>query len=234
MSSRGSALMGRTWVVPDALIKTPKRRKVNSKTMITLKIESQVLQKLPVELKPQEVRAVRRGAAMELAGEVKKNFLRLANGASRWWGQAARRTTVKEEAAQGQHCVVVAHRGVRLHLKGGTVRPTGKPSEVTGKPTKALLIPFEDSPLRKRRVSLHELRIPKEDVHVIKSAKGCPILVAGKRLKRRTNLIWLGKLVKAAHFEARPDVLPGDTEKQRAVLAGALGAMKEIYNRRKK
>ena len=31
MSSRGSALMGRTWVVPDALIRALKQRKVNSK-----------------------------------------------------------------------------------------------------------------------------------------------------------------------------------------------------------
>ena len=44
MSSRGSALMGRTWVVPDALIKALKQRKVNSKKeMVTLKKESRLM-----------------------------------------------------------------------------------------------------------------------------------------------------------------------------------------------
>ncbi len=71
---------------------------------------------------------------------------------------------------------------------------------VAGRPTKRLLIPFADSPLRKRDVTLAELKLPPEKVHVITSRNGCPLLLHGKRLKTRTNLTWLGKLVPRAEL----------------------------------
>lgn len=167
-----------------------------------------------------------------VCGVVKSNFTQLAakSGSRRFWHGADALTRVAAEE-DGRAIVVVSQRGVRLHWKGGDVGPTGRPSAVTGKPTKSLLIPFPDSPLRKRGISLAELGVPKESMHVIKSKKGCPILVAGIEKKRHTNLIWLGKLVKRAHFEARPEVLPSEDELQRAALTGGISKIQEILDR---
>jgi len=167
-----------------------------------------------------------------VCGVVKSNFTQLAarSGSRRYWHGADALTQVAGEE-EGRAVVVVRQRGVHLHWKGGDVRPTGRPSEVTGKPTKSLLIPFPDSPLRQRGISLAELGVPKESIHVIKSKKGCPVLVAGIEKKTRTNLIWLGKLVKSAHFESRPEVLPSENELQRAALTGGIAKIQDILDK---
>lgn len=174
--------------------------------------------------------ALRRSGANRVAGGVRQHLLELkaATGSRKWWGKDARSVEVAPEEEEGRAVVAINHRGVRLHWKGGDVRPTGRPSEVTGKPTKSLLIPFPDSPLRKRGISLAELGVPKESMHVIKSKKGCPILVAGVEKKRRTNLIWLGKLVKSVHFEPRPEVLPSEEALHAAAVEGARQALRAI------
>ena len=174
--------------------------------------------------------ALRKSGANRVAGSVRRHLLELkaTTGSRKWWGKAARSVEVAPEEEDGRAVVAINHRGVRLHWKGGDVGPTGRPSEVTGKPTKSLLIPFPDSPLRKRGISLAELGVPKESMHVIKSKKGCPILVAGIEKKRRTNLIWLGKLVKRAHFEARPEVLPSEEALHAEAVEGARQALSAI------
>lgn len=167
-----------------------------------------------------------------VCGVVKANFTQLAarSGSRSFWHGADALTRVAGEE-DGRTVVTVSQRGVRLHWKGGDVRPTGRPSAVTGKPTRSLLIPFADSPLRKQSISLAELGVPKESIHVIKSKRGCPILVAGKEEETRTNLIWLGKLVKRAHFEPRPEVLPSGEMLQRAALTGGIAKVQDILDR---
>lgn len=199
--------------------------------MLKLVVKASELPPLP-RFSEEEEAAIRGEAAAMVCGVVKSNFTQLAakSGSRRFWHGADALTRVAAEE-DGRAIVVVSQRGVRLHWKGGEVRPTGRPSAVTGKPTKSLLIPFPDSPLRKRGISLAELGVPKESMHVIKSKKGCPILVAGIEKKRHTNLIWLGKLVKRAHFEARPEVLPSENELQRAALTGGISKIQEILNR---
>lgn len=74
--------------------------------------------------------------------------------------------------------------GVRLQWLGGTVRPTGRQSEVTGKPIRCLLIPFKDSPLRRR--SLASLNFPEEEVMVLEDvASGRAVLARVRERKRR-------------------------------------------------
>lgn len=196
--------------------------------MITLTIERLKIQ-TPAGFTEEQLRRVAQDAALGAAVVVRKNFRRIKEktGSRYYWHKAAASTQVAEQVEGCTAYVVVRHKGVRLHWKGGTVRPTGKPSEVTGKPTKSLLIPFDDSPLRKRRVSLYELHYPKENLHVFKSASGCPILVAAEHQKRKTKLIWLGKLVKAATFEERPEVMPTAD----AMLAAAVKAGHKAINR---
>lgn len=196
--------------------------------MITLTIERLKIQ-TPAGFTDEQLRRVALDAALGAATVVRKNFRRLKEltGSKYFWHGAASSTQVAEQTEGSTAYVVVRQKGVRLHWKGGTVRPTGKPSEVTGKPTKALLIPFDDSPLKKRRVSLHELHYAEENIHVFKSHSGCPILVAAEHMKRKTKLIWLGKLVKAAHFDARPDVMPTPE----AMLAAAADAGRTAIKR---
>lgn len=234
MSSRGSALMGRTWVVPDVGIRPYIEAKVNTKTMIKLKIESKLLRALPAGLREAELGSVRKSAGGHVRKAVQKNFLELAGktGSRKWWGKAARQTVLVQREEDGLAVVEVRQVGVRLHWKGGTVRATGRVSAVTGRPTKRLLIPFADSPLRKRDVTLAELKLPEEEMHVITSRNGCPLLVHGKRLKTRTNLTFLGKLVPQAEFEPRAEVLPHEDVLQQAMRVGALAEMKEILKKK--
>ncbi len=199
--------------------------------MLKLVVKASELPPLP-QFSAEESAEIRGSAAAVVCGVVKQNFTQLAakSGSRRFWHGADVLTRVAAEE-DGRAIVVVSQRGVHLHWKGGDVRPTGRPSAVTGKPTKSLLIPFPDSPLRQRGISLAELGVPKESIHVIKSKKGCPILVAGIEKKTRTNLIWLGKLVKSAHFEPRPEVLPSENELQRAALTGGISKIQEILDR---
>lgn len=181
--------------------------------MITLKMSVLNMPRLP-QLTEAELGSVAQDAARGVAVVVRRNFRRLsaAVGSRHFWHSAAASVSVPEVHDNGVSAVIVRKRGVRLHWKGGNVKPTGQTSEVTGRPTKSLLIPFEDSPMRKRGVTLAEALkrdgLTAADVHVIKSKGGCPILMAAKQLKRKTNLIWLGKLVKRAKFTPRPEVIP--------------------------
>lgn len=203
--------------------------------MITLTIERLKIQ-TPAGFTDEQLRGVAVGAATEAANAIRKNFRRLKEltGSKHYWHGAASSTQVAEQTEGSTAYVVVRQKGVRLHWKGGTVRPTGKPSEVTGKPTKALLIPFDDSPLKKKRIPLHELHVPRENIHVFKSHSGCPILVAAEHKKRKTKLIWLGKLVKMAHFDARPDVMPNEQELKSAAVLGAGEAINAILRQNRK
>ena len=209
--------------------------------MMKLQVKLMGHARIPTLSAEEEV-ALRKSGANRVAGSVRQHLLELkaATGSRKWWGKAARQVQVAPEEEDGRAVVAINHRGVHLHWKGGDVRPTGRPSEVTGKPTKSLLIPFPDSPLRQRGISLAELGVPKESIHVIKSKKGCPILVAGIEKKTRlradgatprqarTNLIWLGKLVKRAHFEPRPEVLPSEEALHAEAVEGARQALSAI------
>lgn len=201
--------------------------------MMKLQVKLMGHARIPTLSAEEEV-ALRKSGANRVAGSVRQHLLELkaATGSRKWWGKAARQVQVAPEEEEGRAVVAINHRGVHLHWKGGDVRPTGRPSEVTGKPTKSLLIPFPDSPLRKRGISLAELGVPKENIHVINSKKGCPILVAGVERKRRTNLIWLGKLVKSAHFEPRPEVLPSEEALHAKAVEGARQALRAILRRK--
>lgn len=202
--------------------------------MITLKMDMMGVPRLP-RFSAEAMGFIVRVAANGVAGAVAKNFDRLnaRSSNSSFWGKAADSVGVEpmagvEGAQRGMAAVVVRQKGVRLHWLGGDVRATGQRSEVTGKPTKALLIPFVDSPLRKQRKTLAEMRYPEEQLHVIKSKGGCPLLVAEDRKKKRTNLVWLGKLVRQAHFEPRPEVMPTEEAMHAAAIEHAKNVLANL------
>lgn len=185
---------------------------------------------LPPSLTPQELSGVAQDSALSVAASIRKNFRALATKSKsrHFWRGALDSTEVGKTATNGVATITVSQVGVRLHWKGGTVRPTGRISDVTGKPTRALLIPFDDSPLRKRRQSLKELGYSSEQIHVLKSKKGTPILVAAQEQKKKTKLIWLGKLVKQAHHEPRPEVMPDNKTLSAALQKGAVQSVKHL------
>lgn len=78
-----------------------------------------------------------------------------------FWG-AAKRSVNPPVIRDNKATIDITHIGVRLQWLGGTVKPSGRKSEVTGRRIKSLLIPFRDSPLRRR--SLASLHIPEDEV----------------------------------------------------------------------
>lgn len=79
--------------------------------------------------------------------------------------------------------VLITKKGVRLHWMGGTVRPSGKTSRVTGRPIKSLLVPFDDSPIR--RSSLAEAGYDPQEVMVLKSETAARIWPMSANIKGR-------------------------------------------------
>ncbi len=190
----------------------------------------------PTGFTDEELARVAQDSALGVATAVRKNFrqLKTKSGSRYFWHEAAAGTQVAEDVNGTTAYVEIRAKGVRLHWKGGTVRPGKNVSEVTGQKTKSLLIPFEDSPMRKRRVSLYELHYPQEKTHVLTSRNGCPVLVAAKERKKKTDLIFLGKLVKSATFTARPEVMPTQEALVSAAVKAGKRAAKEILKSKTK
>lgn len=99
---------------------------------------------------------------------------------------------------------------------------------MTGRRIKSLLIPFKDSPLRRR--SLASLNIPEEEVMVLGDVDtGSAILARVKQRKRRNkdghyqDVTPLGALVKSATIPAHPEVMPSREQmRKNAVYAATL------------
>ncbi len=133
----------------------------------------------------------------------------------KYWKDAANATEAATDA--NGTTVSINQRGVRLHFYGGTVRPSGRISNVTGKPIKRLLIPTEDSPLRKTRSELYELGLDPESVHVaggrlIADMGGVPVV--------------LGLLARQTVHEPDPSVLPTTAEMEQALHDGAAKSLR--------
>lgn len=124
----------------------------------------------------------------------------------------------------------VPHVGVGLIWKGGEVRPTGRTSEVTGRPIRSLLIPFDDSPLRELDLSLFEYKQrARGSVHPLRTRSGKMILVdevKGKGKKAKGEMIGLGVLVARAVIREHADVMPGEEELERC----AEGAARDVLD----
>ena len=127
-----------------------------------------------------------------------------------FWPEAAQ--SVTPPRLDGKMAVVlITKKGVRLHWKGGTVRPSGKTSRVTGRPIKSLLVPFDDSPIRRR--SLAEAGYDPKEVMVLQSENGRPYLAHVRKYMRKVNgktakVTPLGYFLKSATIEAKPEVMP--------------------------
>ena len=138
-----------------------------------------------------------------------------------FWGKA-KRSVNPPVIRDNKATIDITHIGVRLQWLGGTVKPSGRKSEVTGRRIKSLLIPFRDSPLRRR--SLASLHIPDEEVMVLGDVD-----TRVKQRKRRNkdgryqDVTPLGALVKSATIPAHPEVMPSREQmREYAVHAATL------------
>lgn len=154
-------------------------------------------------------------AAAAIRDLLKDHFQRRsqATGSRHYWGDAAD-SVESSDTGIGTAKVTISHVGVRLHWLGGTVRPSGKTSEATGRPIRSLLIPFGNSPLASRGITLAEAGIPEGEIKVLCSVKTRqPYLARVQERKRmvkgmKQKVTPLGVLVKSAKHDADPSVMP--------------------------
>ena len=184
--------------------------------------------------------AVNRAAGDGMVLALKEHFAALPGRA--FWGDAAKATDVLHATAQ-EAVVAVGQRGVALQVFGGTVEAAGNVSEMTGKPTRALLIPSKTSPLYLRRRPLHELGIEKERIHIIRSKNKKAYLVADtvkrvklkpgekngrRRTKDKQTFIFLGSLRRKATIPPHPQNLPTAAEQTKVLERAAEQTMKGL------
>lgn len=170
--------------------------------------------------------AVARDAVLGAREAVRDRFQRMAERThSRvFWGRA-KQSVEPPVLYDSMASFAITQVGVRLQWLGGTVRPTGRRSEVTGRPIRSLLIPFKDSPLRRR--SLASLNFPEEEVMVLGDvASGRAVLARVRERKRRRDGLYqdvtlLGALVRSATIPAHPEVMPSEEEMGQYVVKAA-------------
>lgn len=160
--------------------------------------------------------AVNKAAANHLRALIKQHLE--ARGGRKYWKEAA--DSVETALNESGAVVSINRQGVRLHFYGGTVKPTGRISNVTGKPIKRLLIPGENSPLRKANVELYELGLDRDAVRIEE----------GKLMADIGGVpVELGILAKKAEHNPDPTVLPKPEQMAEALHTGAREAL-EILN----
>lgn len=144
-----------------------------------------------------------------------------------FWPEAAQSVT-PPQLDGNTALVLITKKGVGLHWKGGTVRPSGKTSRVTGRPIKSLLVPFDNSPIRRR--SLAEAGYDPQEVMVLKSKNGRPYLAHVRKYKKKVNgqtakVTPLGYFLKSTTIQAKPEVIPSAETFQTSVRLAVMQYM---------
>lgn len=189
---------------------------------------------------PEDLQAMTRHAGDDLRDLLKNHFVDRSQrvGSRNYWAGAAEGTESHMDGRTAR--VTVSHTGVRLHLEGGTVRPTGRISPATGKPTRSLLVPGPDSPLRKRRITLAEAGIPQEEIMVLYSVRSHLPYLARVQERKRMHKGWkqkvtpLGLLLKSVTHDPDRTVLPTDAELTATVKESAVDTLATRISKRTK
>lgn len=144
----------------------------------------------------------------------------------RFWKEAADSVQV-EPGKNGTVNINIYKRGVHLRYAGGTVKPSGQISELTGKPIKSLLIPGPRTPMRTQGLDLYDVVKDPRRVHTIKNHAGRIYLVEDAEQEGQ-KMRYLGRLVKQTRHSPDPTVLPSEQAMQEAAAAGANFILKDI------
>lgn len=174
------------------------------------------------DIAPQQRAEVLHSAAGHVRGTLEEHFRKLPG--RKFWSDAAESVNVSPKASAGGKAmarVEVLKRGVALRFFGGVVKPRGNISELTGKPTKSILIPGKE--LRANGGELIDVVKNPKRLHVIKTKAGKVLLVEdipGKKGKEAEVRIH-GQLVKRTVHKPNPRVLPTVEQMQAAARTGA-------------
>ena len=174
------------------------------------------------DIAPQQRAEVLYSAAGHVRGTLEEHFRKLPG--RKFWSDAADSVNVSPKASVGGKAmarVEVLKHGVALRFFGGVVKPRGNISELTGRPTKSLLIPGKD--LRANGGELIDVVKNPKKLHVIKTKAGKVLLVEdipGKKGKEAEVRIH-GQLVKRTVHKPNPRVLPTVEQMQAAARTGA-------------
>lgn len=160
-------------------------------------------------------------AAIEVnVGELVRAHLRALDvarpnklGGERTGYYAKAANSVTTDRVKGEVTIVIPHRGMALRYYGGVVRPTGRNSEVTGKPITRLTVPIH------ARAHGKEAR----DFPNLKFYKGCLVEVPEGE-SPGPDSVKLFALVKSTKHEADPTVLPDEA----AVLKAGEEALEDV------
>lgn len=192
---------------------------------------------------PEDMSQAAQYAGADIRDMFKTHFQKrgVEKGSRNYWARA--KGSVESQSSGQTAEITVGQKGVKLHwlgsgyLPGGVVKPSGRTSQVTGRPITSLLIPFEDSPLRKGRESLKELGIPEQEICVLLSKNGHPYLARVEDRKRKykgskVKVTPLGLLLKSVKRYPDPSVMPTADEMATTVRTSVVDALnKQISNR---
>lgn len=133
--------------------------------------------------------------------------------------QDAADSVISKQVADGAE-ISIPHVGFALRYEGGTIRPSGRISLVTGKPIKKLAIPIKGSPA--------EGRSPGEfsGVFVIKGKRKGTAFLAGKKSNGMIGLLFA--LVAKTEHNPDPSILPTDAQYQTAAMEAIAELLNEV------
>lgn len=177
------------------------------------------------DISPQQREKVMYSAAGRVRSTVEEHLRSL--GGRRFWSAAADDVHVAPLPSEGltlRSRIEIRKRGVALRYFGGVVKPRGNISELTGRPTKSLLIPGKE--LRANGGELIDVVKNPKKLHVIKTKAGKVLLVEdipGKKKGEKDSMRIHGQLVKRAVHKPNPRVLP-----TRETMAAAARSAAEV------
>ena len=181
------------------------------------------------DIAPQQRADVLHSAAGHVRGTLEEHIRRLPE--RKFWQDASASVHVspqESEGSTGRARIEILKRGVSLRFFGGVVKPRGNISELTGRPTKSLLIPGKE--LRANGGELIDVVKNPKKLHVIKTKAGKVLLVEdipGKKGKEDEIRIH-GQLVKRTVHKPNPRVLPTVEQMQAAAREGAAFHLRKI------
>lgn len=150
------------------------------------------------------------GVVVQRYEQLGQKVNRLGGQRTYFWQQAASATT---SAVKGTTVTVTtAHRGVALHLYGGTVKPKGT-SEITGKPIRFLTIPAIAAAHGKTAATLRAMGV------TLYAARGGLREQLGAQRNAQTDPLWF-RFARSVTIKPNPAVLPSNDEIAEAAWHG--------------
>lgn len=129
---------------------------------------------------------------------------------------------VVSEPVRNGAAVTISHEGLALRYYGGTVRPSGRVSLVTGRPITRLAIPKKGSGAEGKTPGDYK------DLFVIASRRSGKAVLAGRKPGGKVGILFA--LVKSTRHTADKGVMPADADYERAASDALDELLTETFN----